>query len=51
MSNTVDQPEDIHEPLLTKRPLIDCYYNLLSSIAAPACRAIYVEEKLGRIYE
>lgn len=51
MANTVDLPEDIPESVVTKRPLIDCYYNLLSSLAAPALKGIYVEEKLGRIYE
>jgi len=51
MANVVDLPEDIPESVLTKRPLIDCYFQLLSSIAASALRAIYVEEKLERIYE
>jgi hypothetical protein len=51
MTNSVDLPEDIHESVLTKRPLIDCYYSLLSSIMSPALKAFYVEEKLGRIYE
>jgi spermidine synthase len=51
MANTVDLPGDIPESVLTKRPLIDCYYNLLSSIAASALRAIYFEEKFRRLYE
>lgn len=51
MANAVDLPEDIPESLVTKRPLMDCYYHLLSSIASPAQKAVYVEEKLGRIYE
>jgi SAM-dependent methyltransferase len=51
MANAVDLPEDIPESEVTKRPLIDCYYHLLSNLAAPAVRAVYVEEKLGRVYE
>ncbi len=51
MANAVDLAEDIPESTVTKRPLIDCYYNLLASLATPALRAVYVEEKLGRIYE
>ncbi len=51
MANTVDLPDDIPESVVTRRPLIDCYYYLLSSLAAPALKAIYVENKLGRIYE
>jgi trans-aconitate methyltransferase len=51
MANAVDLPEDIPESEVTKRPLIDCYYHLLSSLAAPAVKAVYVEEKLGRVYE
>jgi len=40
MANVVDLPEDIPESVLTKRPLIDCYFQLLSSIAASALKAI-----------
>jgi trans-aconitate methyltransferase len=51
MANSVDLPEDIPESEVTKRPLMDCYHHLLSHLAAPAQRAVYVEEKLGRLYE
>jgi ubiquinone/menaquinone biosynthesis C-methylase UbiE len=50
-SNTSDLPEGIPESTVTKRPLIDCYYVMLSSLASPISRSIYVEEKLGRMYE
>ncbi len=51
MANTVDLPEDIPESAITKRPIIDCYYNLISSQAGLALKAKYIENKLGRIYE
>jgi len=51
MANSVDLPEDIPESAVTKRPLINSYYNMLSDLAVPALRAAYVEEKLGRNYE
>jgi len=51
MANAVDLPEDIPEASVTQRPLIDCYYHLLSCLASPAEKAVYVEEKQGRIYE
>lgn len=51
MANTVDLPEDIPESVITKRPIIDCYYRLLSSLAAPAQKATYFDEKFGRVYE
>lgn len=51
MANVVDLPEDIPESAITERPIIDCYYDLISSQIGPAMRAIYTENKLGRIYE
>ncbi len=51
MANTIDLPEDIPESGITRRPLIDCYYHMLSSLCAPAMRAEYLEEKFGRVYE
>jgi trans-aconitate methyltransferase len=50
-ANTIDLPQDIPEAEITARPLINCYYTLLSSLAYPASRSIYVDEKAGRIYE
>lgn len=51
MANTVDLPEDIPESIITSRPLIDCYYYFLSSLAEPTLKSVYVEEKHGRLYE
>jgi trans-aconitate methyltransferase len=51
MANTIDLPKDIPESLITKRPIIDCYYRFLSSLAAPAQKATYFDEKFGRVYE
>lgn len=51
MANTVDLPEDIPESVITRRPIIDCYYHLLSSLAAPALKATYFDEKFDRVYE
>ena len=51
MANAVDLPEDIPEASVTQRPLMDCYYHLLSCLASPAEKAVYVGEKQGRIYE
>jgi SAM-dependent methyltransferase len=51
MANTVDLPKDIPESVITRRPIIDCYYRLLSSLATPAQRATYFDEKFGRVYE
>jgi spermidine synthase len=51
MANAVELPEDVAEASVTQRPLMDCYYNLLSSLISPAEKAVYVEEKQGRIYE
>jgi len=51
MANTVDLSEDIPEWIVTRRPVIDCYYNMLSSLITPVIRSVYVEEKLGRIFE
>lgn len=51
MANAVDLPGDIPEASVTQRPLMDCYYHLLSSLVSPAEKAVYVEEKQGRIYE
>jgi predicted O-methyltransferase YrrM len=51
MANTVELPKDVPESAVTNRQLIDCYYHLLESLISPASRAIYVEEKQGRIYE
>lgn len=51
MANTVDLPEDIPESVITRRPIIDCYYHLLSSLAAPALKATYFDKKFDRVYE
>ncbi len=51
MANTVDLPEDIPESVITRRSIIDCYYHLLFSLAAPALKATYFDEKFGRVYE
>lgn len=51
MANTIDLPEDIPESRITRRPLIDCYYRLLSSLCTPAMRASYNDLKFGKVYE
>jgi len=51
MANTVDLSEDIPEWIVTRRPVIDCYYTMLSRLITPVIRSVYVEEKLGRIFE
>lgn len=51
MANTIDLPEDIPESVITRRPLIDCYYRLLSSLCVPAMKSTYLDEKFGRVYE
>jgi len=51
MANTVNLPEAIPESAVTIRPLIDCYYVILSSLTAPVSKSTYVEEKLGKMYE
>ena len=51
MANTVGLPEGIPEDVVTKRPIIDCYYSLLSSLALPILKSNYLEDKLGRLYE
>ena len=50
-ANTVDLPQDIPEAEITARPLVECYYTLFSSLASPASRSVYIDEKAGRIYE
>lgn len=50
-ANTVDLPEGIPEHAVTKRPIIDFYYSLLSSLALPVLKSSYREDKLGRMYE
>ncbi|MGA9097469.1 MAG: class I SAM-dependent methyltransferase [Methanotrichaceae archaeon] len=51
MANTVDLPEDIPESAITERPIIDCYYNLISSLIGPVLKTTYTEDKYRRIYE
>ncbi len=51
MANTVDLPGNIPESVITERPIIDCYYNLISSQIEPTSKATYAENKAGRIYE
>jgi SAM-dependent methyltransferase len=51
MANTVDLPKDIPESVITRRPIIDCYYQMLSSLATPVQKATYFDEKFGRVYE
>jgi trans-aconitate methyltransferase len=51
MANTVDLPEAIPESAVTKRPLIDCYYVILSSLINSVSKSTYLEEKLGKMYE
>lgn len=50
-ANTLNLPEGIPESVVTKRPIIDCYYVMLSSLASPISRSTYFEEKLNLIYE
>jgi hypothetical protein len=47
----LDLPEGIPESVVTKRPLIESYYVMLSSLASPISKSTYVEEKLSRMYE
>ena len=51
MANTLDLPEGIPESDVAKRPLIDCYYVMLSSLVSPISKSTYVEEKFSRMYE
>jgi cyclopropane fatty-acyl-phospholipid synthase-like methyltransferase len=51
MANTVNLPEDLPEFTVTKRPFIDCYHNILSSLMHSVSRSTYVEEKAGSKYE
>lgn len=50
MANTVNLPDGIPEHEVTKLPIIDCYYSLLSSLASPILKSNYSEDKMGRIY-
>jgi trans-aconitate methyltransferase len=51
MANTVNLPASIPESAVTKRPLLDSYYSILSSLVLPLSRSVYFEEKLGTTYE
>jgi len=51
MANVVDLPSDVPEWPLTRRPLIDCYHSMLSSLAVSIDRSVYHEMKGGRSYE
>ena len=51
MADTVDLPKDIPESAITERSIIDCYYNLISSLIRPVLKATYTENKLRRSYE
>jgi ubiquinone/menaquinone biosynthesis C-methylase UbiE len=51
MANSVDLSRDIPEWIVTQKPLIECYYDMLSYLITPVFKSIYVEEKLGRIFE
>jgi cyclopropane fatty-acyl-phospholipid synthase-like methyltransferase len=51
MANTVDLPEELPEFTVTKRPFINCFYVILSSLIPSVSRSIYLEEKAGRRYE
>ncbi len=51
MANAVNLPEEVPESAITSRPVIDCYYQLLSALAEPIEKAIYEDKKAGRIYE
>jgi ubiquinone/menaquinone biosynthesis C-methylase UbiE len=51
MANTVDLSRDIPEWIVTQRPIIECYYRMLTHLITPVLQSIHVEEKLGRIYE
>lgn len=44
MANIIGQP-DAPEIPLTRRPLMECYYHLLSSVARPVHRSTYLEHK------
>ncbi len=51
MADTVNLPKAIPESAVTVRPLIDCYYVILSSLMVPVSKSTYVDGKLGRTYE
>lgn len=51
MANTVNLPQDIPESVLTKRPIIDCYYFILSILTSSSSRSTYFERKADQIYE
>jgi SAM-dependent methyltransferase len=51
IANTLDLPEGIPESAIVKRPLIDCYFIMISSLLRPISKSTYIEEKLGRMYE
>jgi trans-aconitate methyltransferase len=51
MANTIDLPEDVPESIVTKEPLINCFFGMLSALLAPVSRSVYIEEKLGRFYK
>ena len=51
MANTVNLPEELPESTVTRRPFLDCYHVILSSLILSVSRSTYVEEKAGRMYE
>jgi len=50
-ANVVDLPEEVPESRLTRRPLIDCYCQMLSGLAVPISKAAYQEKKGKKVYE
>lgn len=50
-ANVVDLPEEVPESRLTRRPLIDCYCQMLSGLALPISKTIYHEKKGTVVYE
>lgn len=51
MANVIDLPEDVPESALTKRPLVDCYRSMISSLAILVSEESYNEAKGGRRYD
>ena len=44
-ANTINLPPDIPEAEITARPLAECSYTLFSSLASPASRSVYIDQR------
>lgn len=51
MANSVNLPEELPESTVTRRPFIECYHVILSSLILSVSKSTYVEEKAGKMYE